>query len=643
MQSLVKSYNPYQGPAFGQLTREDISSVVTKDADVVIWSIGKRSKGTFPARANGRKRDSGAANSVGDSSVNAETTVNGSVKTTAVPEIAAPETAANGSATATTTPETPATLATPAPPPAPKSWAGLFQSAKPAAAPIARPPPATTPSAAQTGASDTNGSKFTGLAGVLHHYKPTYRSNLIQPRGLVNNGNMCFMNAVLHPLSHCPPFYNLMMQIGQNVAHSFNSSTPLLDSLIMFMNEFPVARKPQEFGSPLVPEYVYDALRGLKRFDSIRGRQEDCQEFLGYLLDGLHEEFLATMKENPKPVQANGHMAHEDSTGDAGDDEWMEVTGPKNKASFTRSTQFQETPISTIFSGQLRSILRIPSQKDSVTLEPFQMLQLDLTPDNVFTIEDALFNTTIPEVLDGFTSSERGGVTVEATKKLFIESVPPVLILHLKRFIYKDGTTQKLHKEVGYKTTLDLQPELISPVRRPSSPIHYKLFGVVYHHGRNASGGHYTCDILRQNNEWLHIDDTNITQITEADVTVDVAKPGERAPPSRSPATPGTPSGVSVSNDFGGPSALAAALAASSLRASKQSDGVAYVLFYIRSDETTAAATEAAMANGVHTTPGSSYSSTVSPSATRPHPKSAAGRPNGHAQSKNQGWSVPKR
>lgn len=227
----------------------------------------------------------------------------------------------------------------------------------------------------------------------------------------------------------------------------------------MFLNEFHVSKKNQaDFGPPFVPEYVYDAVRSLKRFDSMRGRQEDCQEFMGFLLDGLHEEFFAAMKEKPPGSTSNGILEHDDSESGVSEDEWMEVTGPKNKASHTRSTQFSETPISTIFSGQLRSILRIPSQKDSVTLEPFQSLQLDLTPDNVVTIEDALLNSTIPEVLDGFTSSEKGGITVEATKKIFIEHVPPVLVLHLKRFIYKDGGTQKLHKEVGYKTVLNLQP-----------------------------------------------------------------------------------------------------------------------------------------------------------------------------------------
>ncbi|KAG0343549.1 hypothetical protein BG004_005223 [Podila humilis] len=482
--------------------------------------------------------------------------------------------------TASVTPSTPVNNTaetTPAPPPPkPASWAALVRSKNPA------PPPSATPANGTSGkkttelnkASQPNGVKFDGIADVLHNYKLSYASALIQPRGLVNNGNMCFMNAILQPLLHCPPFYNLLIQIGNNVVHSFKSTTPLVDSLIMFLREFQVVKKNQpEYGSPFVPEYVYDALRGLKRFDSMRGRQEDCQEFLGFLLDGLHEEFLAAMKDKPAGAGQNGSIDYDDSESGVSEDEWMEVTGPKNKASHTRSAQFSETPISLIFSGQLRSILRIPGQKDSITMEPYQSMQLDLTPDNVHTIEDALHNSTMPEVLDGFTNSEKGGMPVEATKKIFIEHVPPVLVLHLKRFIYRDGGTQKLHKQVGYKTVLNLQPEIISPARRPSSAIPYKLCGVVYHHGRTAAGGHYTCDVLRQNNEWLHIDDTNIRVIDEADVAVNAVDQPEQT---QSTATNnGTLSNGHVTES----AALAAALSAS-----KSSDGVAYVLFYIRSD-----------------------------------------------------------
>ncbi|KAG0263031.1 hypothetical protein BG011_009428 [Mortierella polycephala] len=624
------SYDPQQGPAFGQLTREDISKVVKKDdVDVVVWSIGKRPKAGFPSKIRTLPSNSLSSGFVlqQDGAVKPSDGSLAATGDSAPASVVGPgvidAVAKNVLTTDAAAPATPSASSKP-------TWAELLRSKN-------QPSPSTPSTANGTPnlksvegskASNVNGVKFDGIADVLHKFKPTYTSSLIQPRGLVNNGNMCFMNAILQPLLHCPPFYNLLMQIGKHVAHSFKSSTPLVDSLIMFLNEFHVSKKNQpDYGPPFVPEYVYDALRGLKRFDSMKGRQEDCQEFLGYLLDGLHEEFFAAMKEKPAGSEANGHLEHDDSDSGASKDEWMEVTGSKNKASYTRSTQFSETPISIIFSGQLRSILRIPTQKDSVTLEPFQSLQLDLTPDNVYTIEDALRNSTMAEKLDGFTSAEKGGIPVEATKKIFIEHVPPVLVLHLKRFIYKDGGTQKLHKQVGYKTVLNLQPDLISPSRRPAGAIPYKLFGVVYHHGRTAAGGHYTCDILRQNAEWLHIDDTNITVISEADVTVDMNSSTDYSGSKQHM------NGVSGKNIASESTAFAAALSASSVAASKASDGVAYVLFYIRSDQKDSPVPPMSIASSPATPKGSSMSKPITNGASQA--RSGATTP--HA------WSVPKK
>jgi len=48
---------------------------------------------------------------------------------------------------------------------------------------------------------------------------------------------------------------------------------------------------------------------------------------------------------------------------------------------------------------------------------------------------------------------------------------------------------------------------------------------VVYHHGKYASGGHYTVDVLRQDRKsWVRIDDTNIQQIRASSVAVEVSE-----------------------------------------------------------------------------------------------------------------------
>ena len=46
---------------------------------------------------------------------------------------------------------------------------------------------------------------------------------------------------------------------------------------------------------------------------------------------------------------------------------------------------------------------------------------------------------------------------VEVSKKLSLEALPPVLVLHLKCFVYnKDGGSQKLMKKVDYKVELEI-------------------------------------------------------------------------------------------------------------------------------------------------------------------------------------------
>lgn len=104
-----------------------------------------------------------------------------------------------------------------------------------------------------------------------------------------------------------------------------------------FIDEFQSERLDQlePYGEAFVPEYVYNALRGQKKFDTLRGRQEDSEEFLCYLLDGLHEEMIQVLKEHSDKKEAAAAAAA-GAGANGGDDTWLEV-GAKNKTSNLRS------------------------------------------------------------------------------------------------------------------------------------------------------------------------------------------------------------------------------------------------------------------------------------------------------------------
>ena len=265
-----------------------------------------------------------------------------------------------------------------------------------------------------------------------------------------------------------------------------------------------------------------------------RGHQQDAEEFLGFLLDQMHDECSKSMRPSnnngssemadPRiniiysPTEPFGPLATDDNG-------WQEV-GPRQRAAITRSSGAvaTESPITKIFGGKFRSELRVPGLPNSVTREPYQPLPLDIGASNVRNITDALIGLTKPETLHGDFNSPRGPGNT-ATKQVSIETLPQVLILHLKRFQYDNaGGTQKIYKKVGYPLDLEIPKEVFPQHKRGGLVSHsgfpkYRLIGVVYHHGKNASGGHYTVDVRRQEGrEWIRLDDTIIKRIRSEDV-----------------------------------------------------------------------------------------------------------------------------
>ncbi|UNI20902.1 Ubiquitinyl hydrolase 1 [Purpureocillium takamizusanense] len=434
---------------------------------------------------------------------------------------------------------------------APTSWANLFaKSASKGSS--ASPTVNGTSHTANGGESESPGpvagsnfskSNADSLAEAVRAYSVENGDDIpfLEPRGLINTGNMCYMNSVLQTLMFCVPFHDFLGQVSKRAVHSFKSDTPLINAMIMFMHEFKSlasASSPEQlgrtlktedlekYGEPFTPEFVYEAIRQLSRFASMRrGHQQDAEEFLGFLLQSLDDEFTQVMTSPQVNDSETGSVdltASQSSADPSGD--WLEV-GRKQRAAVTRSSgSNSSTPISKIFGGLLRSEFRVPGLKDSITTEPYQPLQLDIGSPDVRNVVDALRGLTRPERLQGDFNSPRGKDVV-ATKQVFIESLPPVLILHLKRFQFdaEGHGTIKIWKKVGYPLELEIPREALSRQKRQTmgegAMPKYKLFSVVYHHGKNASGGHYTVDVRRQDGrEWIRMDDTVLRRVRSEDV-----------------------------------------------------------------------------------------------------------------------------
>lgn len=148
-------------------------------------------------------------------------------------------------------------------------------------------------------------------------------------------------------------------------------------------------------------------------------------------------------------------------------DEWQEV-GKKNRAFITRRTEFKQSPISDIFCGQFRSALSQPNsrEKESISLEPFFTLPLEIQPDKVRTVNDALEHFVQKEEIFDFIHPETKQ-KINAYKRICFEDLPPVLIIYLKCFIYdKNGGIQKLLKRIEYQIELEINKDLISSNQR---------------------------------------------------------------------------------------------------------------------------------------------------------------------------------
>uniref|UniRef100_A0A3P9LMA7 Ubiquitin carboxyl-terminal hydrolase n=1 Tax=Oryzias latipes TaxID=8090 RepID=A0A3P9LMA7_ORYLA len=130
----------------------------------------------------------------------------------------------------------------------------------------------------------------------------------------------------------------------------------------------------------------------------------------------------------------------------------------------------------------------------------------------------------LKDCIDLFTTKEKLGADdpwycpnckqhQQATKKLDLWSLPPVLVVHLKRFSYSRYMRDKLDSLVDFPLRdLDMSEFLINP---NAGPCRYDLIAVSNHYG-GMGGGHYTAYAKNKDDgKWYNFDDSSVSPASE--------------------------------------------------------------------------------------------------------------------------------
>ncbi|KAI0926169.1 hypothetical protein AcW1_008405 [Taiwanofungus camphoratus] len=200
--------------------------------------------------------------------------------------------------------------------------------------------------------------------------------------------------------------------------------------------------------------------------------------------------------------------------------------------------------VHSTFAGLLQSDVKC-ERCGNVTTATDPMLDISLELKDItggavgqgLTLASCLRRFTHPEKLgpNEYSCAKCGKASHEASKRLSIRKLPPVLSFQFKRFEHKSGDKTAAHKieaPVRICSTINMEPfttlfmdtkeqeangsgpaEVI-PLSHlgPEALYEYDLFSVVCHEGQ-INNGHYTC-FARSHDEWYRFDDDKVTHST---------------------------------------------------------------------------------------------------------------------------------
>uniref|UniRef100_A0A8K9XDM4 Ubiquitin carboxyl-terminal hydrolase 8 n=2 Tax=Oncorhynchus mykiss TaxID=8022 RepID=A0A8K9XDM4_ONCMY len=338
-------------------------------------------------------------------------------------------------------------------------------------------------------------------AAKIRNLNPVFGGLGASLTGLRNLGNTCYMNSILQCLCNTPAMVDYF---NKNLYQEDINRANILGHRGEVAEEFGVIMKALWSGLyKCISPRDFKVTIG-KINESFSGQeQQDSQELLLFLMDGLHEDLN-------KAANRKGYIEEEN------DD--LDDQRAANQA-WTKHKLLNESVIVALFQGQFKSTVQcLTCHRKSRTFETFMYLTLPLASTNKCSLQDCLklFSKEEKMTDQNKVFCRHCKALRDSVKKLEIWKVPPIILVHLKRFSYEGRWKQKLQTTVDFPLeNLDLSQYVIGPrlgLKR------YNLFGVSNHYG-GLDGGHYTAyckNAMKQ--RWYKFDDHEVSEISTSTV-----------------------------------------------------------------------------------------------------------------------------
>ncbi|XP_017849882.1 ubiquitin carboxyl-terminal hydrolase 8 isoform X2 [Drosophila busckii] len=345
------------------------------------------------------------------------------------------------------------------------------------------------------------------VAGVKIQLPPTYSiySSIFPLRrgrgltGLKNLGNTCYMNSIIQCLSNTAQLadYCISDKYKKQISRNNKTNGEVIEEVAALIKELwngqykCVASRDLRY---VVGQYQ-KIFRGVD--------QQDSHEFLTILMDWLHSD-LQTLQGKLEAEHSASRKA------------WVEFTKSK------------ESVILHLFYGQMKSTVKcITCNKESATYECFSNLSLELPQNaNLCYLNQCLDMYFSGEKIHGW-NCPNCKTKRDAIKKLDISKLPPVLVIHLKRFYADPSNAGAYVKKQNYLQfpleNLEMKPYTAKAESRASTPKTYQLYAVSNHYG-TMEGGHYTAFCKSANyGRWFKFDDQIVSHLDTSNVVSSAA------------------------------------------------------------------------------------------------------------------------